>query len=121
MFQMESDLLKIADSVADETGGHQGDSMRTALSGGAPRAGGAVEIKRFFGDELEGVLRLCATVVAAIDGMVPGFVDWLNHTGYGDDKLMVLALIDIAEGLATYRRPSGERRRPDSIAPPKHL
>jgi hypothetical protein len=95
--------------------------MRRALESGSPHGGGADEIKRFFGAELEGVLRLTATVVAAVDEMVPGFVDWLNHSGYGDDKFMVLALVDIAEGLATYRRPSNERQRPDHIAPPKHL
>lgn len=117
---MIADLLIIADSVAKETHGKQGESMRVALEGGA-HGGGAEEAVRFFGEHLAGVKRVSGTAIDAIDEMLVGFKSWLALTGYADDKFMMLALMDIASGLAKYRRPSDARIRPSIIPLPQHL
>lgn len=114
---MIADLVALAGAAGEASG----RLMREALEGGVPHSGGKDEAARYFGEHYVAVSRVCAPVVIAIDGMIPGFSDWLNHTGFGDDKLMLLALMEMASSLAKYRRPSDARMRPDYIPPPQHL
>lgn len=49
--------------------------------------------KNYFGRELETVLALTGPLLTAMNAGIPGFNEWLDRTGYGDDVLMIRALL----------------------------
>jgi hypothetical protein len=114
---MRPELLIVAQAFGPKVFG----LMRDALQGAEPRGGGIEETRKFFGENFEAACYVCAPVVVAIDNMVPGFKDWLEVTGYGDDRLMMVACLEIANALARRSKPADARSRPDGIPLPKHL
>jgi hypothetical protein len=114
---MRPDLMTLAASFGPRIEG----LMKEALQSGDPRGGGIEETRKFFGQNFEAACYVVAPVVVAIDNMVPGFKDWLEVTGYGDDRYMMVACLEIANALARRRKPADARSRPDGIPLPKHL
>ena len=113
---MVPELIRIGDAM----GGKISLLMRAALEKGEPYGGGLEEAIKYFGQHFEAVLALSAPVAVALDEMVPGFRVWIEKTKFQEDKFMLMALVEIANYLAQYRRPSDARIRPDSLPPPRH-
>ena len=92
-------------------------NMELTLEARVPRGGGPDELLRHFGKDHEAAMAVATPVAVALDGMIPGFKDWLCHTGFGDDKLMVLTLLSIANYLAKFPKPKDARTRPAKLGP----
>jgi len=108
-------------TVASAMGPRIESVMYDAVQDGKPRGGGCEETVRYFGDNLEAAHAICAPVVVALDGMIPGFKGWIEFTGFADDKLMMVALMNIAHELAKRPRPADARMRPDHIPAPRFM
>ncbi len=106
-------LLMIAEAMTPQIR----RNMEITLEGGRPRGGGPDELLRHFGKDHEAAMAVATPVAVALDGMIPGFKDWLNHSGFGDDKLMILTLLSIANYLARFPKPKDARTRPAKLGP----
>ena len=113
---MNAELIHIGDAF----GPHISTMMRATLDKGVPQGGGAAGAITHFGLQHEAICYLCVPVAIAIDGMLPGFKLWLEATGFGDDKYMMMTLAEMANHLAKFRPPSDARIRPALLGPPKH-
>lgn len=66
--------------------------MRKALSNG-PSKNGAADAQAWYGDKLPAILKLCDPIIIAMNNGIPGFSEWLDQTGYGNDCTMIRALV----------------------------
>jgi hypothetical protein len=66
--------------------------MRKALTDG-PSKRGAAEAQAWYGDKLPAILRLLDPMIIALNNGIPGFSEWLDRTGYGNDCTMIRALV----------------------------
>jgi hypothetical protein len=79
--------------------------VREATCRGVPHGGGKVVAFQYFGPHLETTLRAVAPVIMSLDEMVPGFRDWIETSGYGDDRYMLTLLHKIANRLENMPKP----------------
>jgi hypothetical protein len=70
--------------------------MAEALTNG-PSKGGATEAQKHFGDDLPLILAGCNDLIRLLNNGMPGFSEWLEATGFGNDKAMILAMASYAE------------------------
>jgi hypothetical protein len=70
--------------------------FRNALDAGPDREGAQGAI-RYFGNDLDLVLKLTAQMVDVCEVAMPGFKKWLHVTGYGNDKTMIRGFAKWAE------------------------
>jgi hypothetical protein len=110
-------LVEISDALGEPAAGR----MRDALSIGVPRNGAREETIQYFGENFQAICAVCRPVFVALDGMVPNFRNWMETTGFGDDRDFLLAIYAMANQLAKLKRPSDARMRPDNIPPPRFL
>lgn len=66
--------------------------MAAALADG-PSSGGAEEASRWFGESLPEVIDALSPMIIALNNGMPGFSEWLDRTGYGNDLTMMRALL----------------------------
>jgi hypothetical protein len=66
--------------------------MENALGRPALRDGGC-GAQAYFGGEIDTVLELVRPLVIQLNAGMPGFNEWLDRTGYGDDVDMIRALL----------------------------
>jgi hypothetical protein len=68
--------------------------MTHALANG-PSKEGLPEAVRYFGSEqkLQQVIKLMDPMMFALNGGMPGFSEWLDRTGFGNDCTMIRALL----------------------------
>jgi hypothetical protein len=70
--------------------------LRHALSR-VPQANAAAYSRQYFGEELTAILERCQPLIDELHVFMheflklPGFIQWLNATGYGNDYLMIKA------------------------------
>lgn len=85
--------IRIALTAAADAAGFKARLlMASAIERGAPRDHGRAA-RAYFGRELETVLALISPLLTAMNKGIPGFNEWLDRTGYGDDVLMIRALL----------------------------
>lgn len=70
--------------------------FRIALDAGPDREGAQGAI-RYFGNDLDLKLKLTAQMVDNLEVAMPGFKRWLEVTGFGNDKRMILGFVAWAE------------------------
>ncbi len=105
---MIPELLRVADAFKDR---RLSSMMRETLARTEPHGGGVEEALKFFGGDLQVVLRVIAPVITSLDEMIPGFHAWLKTSGYGDDRYMIATLFAIADKLEKMPKPGrGEMR-----------
>lgn len=105
----KTDHLRIGNLLieyANEFGNPVADLVRTALDQGTPMGGGADEAVRYFGKSIAEIGYITAPLVTALSGMIDGFVEWLELTGFGDDRFLIKAFIVWAEVLGKAQQKS---------------
>lgn len=105
---MKDNLLAIADAFGNAP---LSAVMRDALARPLPGGAGPSEALKFFGDKIEEVQAVIAPTIVAIDEMLPGFRQWLDTSGYGDDRFMITALVQLTACLEKLGKPVDNRRR----------
>lgn len=105
---MKQELLAIADAFKDR---ELSAVMRQAFARPLPGGAGPSEALRFFGQDLGEVQLAIAPAILALDEMLPGFRAWLDASGYGDDRYMITALLQIVALLERLGAPVDNRRK----------
>jgi hypothetical protein len=105
---MKDNLLTLADAFGNAP---LSAVMRDALTRPLPGGAGASEALKFFGDKIEEVQAIIAPTILAVDEMLPGFRTWLNTSGYGDDRYMIVALMQLTACLQKLGKPVDNRRK----------
>lgn len=82
---------------ASKVGGPEAqDQIRSALANG-PSRGGIAETLRYFGKTDARFLAHTAHIIDGIEVTVPGFKQWLEATGFGNDKTMIRGFLAWAD------------------------
>ena len=97
-------ISKAVISFAREFGPPVSVLVAEALASGAPAREGAATTVKHFGKEMPTVQRLVAPLMTTLGEMIPGFVPWLEITGFGNDKAFAVACLKWAEVLAAPRQ-----------------
>lgn len=66
--------------------------MRKALTDG-PSKRGKAETQAWYGDRLPAICKLLDPMIVALNNGIPGFSEWLDRSGYGNDCTMIRALV----------------------------
>jgi hypothetical protein len=85
--------------------------MRKALTDG-PSKRGAAEAQAWYGDRLPAICKLLDPMIVALNNGIPGFSEWLERTGYGNDLTMIRALVawtDHSQGTVPHFEEISER------------
>jgi hypothetical protein len=79
--------------AAAQTAGFKARMLMERVLGREAMRDDGREAKRYFGDETDTVLELVRPLVIQLNAGMPGFNEWLDRTGYGDDVDMIRALL----------------------------
>lgn len=104
-------LIATADAFSQVEGGQVSLLMRKAVGKGRPLGRGAPELQSHFGKDLPIVQQVIVPLVQSLEGMIPGFMDWMTITGFGNDKDMAIAMVTWSEALAAPRNAHPTKNR----------
>jgi hypothetical protein len=107
------DFLRVCDAFRDP---RLSSMAREAVYKTVPHGGGSIEAMKFYGDNLTAVLLVIAPVITSLDEMIPGFRNWLETSGYGDDRYMLGTLFAIADKLEQMPKPGRTEMRERALA-----
>ena len=84
--------------------------FRDALSLGKPTST-PEETVAYFGDTLPTATRIIRPLIDSLQQVIPGFLVWLDVTGFGDDKKFCAAMLKWSEKLAAPHQKNATQNR----------